>query len=129
MLHNRLRKGKVMMALDKSQYYYVSLCEESCSIQLTFLLHGKNHSAKQRQELFLYIQLKIKLFMDKFMKASTKPTAYIPCCYKNCTEFHVELQMLCDGEDQHCHTREEPVPDDYYRNLFTDHGMYSCMCL
>ena len=129
MLYNRLRKGKVKMVLGKGQYFCVSLCEELCSIQLTFLLHGKNHSAKQRQELFQYIQLKIELFMDEFMNASTKPIAYIPCYYKNCTKFHVELQMLCDGEDQHCPTQEEPVPDDYYCDLFTDHGMYSCMYL
>ena len=123
MLCNRMRKGKLKMVLGKGQYYCVSLCEELCSIQLTFLLHGKNHSAKQRRELFQYIQSKIELFMDEFMKASTKPKAYIPCYYKNCTELHVELQLLCDG-DQHCPSQEEPLPDDYYHDLFTDHGMY-----
>ena len=118
-----MRKGKLKMVLGKGQYYCVSLCEELCSIQLTFLLHGKNHSAKQRRELFQYIQSKIELFMDEFMKASTKPKAYIPCYYKNCTELHVELELLCDG-DQHCPSQEEPLPDDYYHDLFTDHGMY-----
>ena len=123
MLCIRLRKGKMKMVLGKGQYYCVSLCEELCSIQLTFLLHGRNHSAKQRQELFHYIQSKIELFMDEFMQASTKPKAYIPCYYHNCTEPHVELELLCDGEEQHCPFKEEPVPDDYYCDLFPHHGM------
>ena len=111
------------MVLGPGQYYCVSLCEELCSIQLTFLLHGKNHCAKQREELFHYIQSKIELLMNEFMQASTKPKAYIPCYYHNCTKLHVELQLLCDGEDQHCPIQEKPVPDEYYRDLFPYHGM------
>ena len=122
MLCNRLRKGKVKMVLGKGQFYCVSLCEELCSIQLTFLLHGKNHAAKQRQELFQYIQSKIELLMDDFMQAATKPEAYIPCYYKDCNDLHVELQLLHDGEDQYCPFKEEPIPDDYYRDLFLDQG-------
>ena len=113
------------MVLGRGQYYCVSLCEELCSIQLTYLLHGKNHSAKQRQELFQYIQNNTELLMDEFMQASTKPKAYIPCYYQNCTKLHVELQLLCDSEDQHCPIQEEPVPDEYYCDLFPDHGMYT----
>ena len=110
------------MVLGKGQFYCVSLCEELCSIQLTFLLHGKNHSAKQRQELFQYIQSKIELLMNEFMQAATKPEAYIPCYYKDCNDLHVELQPLHDGEDQYCPLEEEPIPDDYYRDIFVDQG-------
>ena len=122
MMYNRLRKGKVKMVLGKGQYYCVSLCEELCSIQLTFLLHGKNHSAKQRQELFQYIQSNIELLINNFMQASRKPKAYIPCYYKECHKLHVELQLLCDGEDQDCPFEEKPLPDDYYCDLFRDQG-------
>ena len=122
MLYNRLRKGKVKMVLGKGQYYCVSLCEELCSIQLTFLLHGKNHSAKQRQELFQYIQSKIELLMNEFMQAATKPEVYIPCFYKDCNRLHVELKLLCDEEDQHCPYAENPLPSDYYCDLFPDQG-------
>ena len=122
MLYNRLRKGKVKMVLGKGQYYCVSLCEELCSIQLTFLLHGKNHSAKQRQELFQYIQSKIELLINNFMQASRKPKAYIPCYYKDCHKLHVQLQLLRDGEDQDCPYEEKPLPDDYYRDLFLGQG-------
>lgn len=122
MLYNRLRKGKVKMVLGKGQYYCISLCEELCSIQLTFLLHGKNHSAKQRQELFQYIQSKIELLMNEFMQAATKPEAYIPCSYKDCNKLHVELKLLCDKEDQHCPCAEKPLPGDYYCDLFPDQG-------
>ena len=110
------------MALGKGQYYCVSLCEEMCSIQLTFLLHGKNPSSKQRLELFQYIQKKIELLMVNFMPASRKPKAYIPCYYKDCNKLHVELQLLCDGEDQHCPCEEKPLPGDYYCDLFPDIG-------
>ena len=119
---NRLRKGKVKMVLGQGQYYCVSLCEEMCSIQLTFLLHGKSHSAKQRQELFHYIQSKIEVLMNKFMQAATKPEAYIPCYYKDCNKLHAELQLLCDGEEQHCPYEEKPLPGDYYCDLFPDLG-------
>ena len=117
-LYNRLRKGKVKMVLGQGQYYCVSLCEQLCSIQLTFLLHGKNHSAELRFELYQYIQNKLELLMKNFMQASTKPKAYIPCYYKECNNLHVELQRLCDGKDQHCPIEEKPVPDHYYCDLF-----------
>ena len=110
------------MVLGKGQFYCVSLCEQLCSIQLTFLLHGKYHSAKKRQELFLYVQSKIERLMDEFMQASRKPKAYIPCYYKDCKRLHVELQLLRDGEDQYCPLEEKPLPDYYYCDLFLDQG-------
>ena len=110
------------MVLGRGQYYCVSLCEELCSIQLTFLLHGKNHSAQQRHELFQYIQSKIEQLMTNFMTASKKPKAYIPCYYKNCNKLHVKLDRLCNGYEQHCPLEEKPLPDDYYCDLFSDQG-------
>ena len=84
-----------MMALGRGQFYCVSLCEELYSIQLSFLLHGKNHSAQQRFDLFQYIQSKLLMLMRDFMQASTKPKAYIPCYYQECNTLHVELDLLC----------------------------------
>ena len=110
------------MVLDQGQYYCVSLCEQLCSIQLTFLLHGKDHSAEQRFELYQYVQSKLELLMKNFMQASTKPKAYIPCYYKECNSLHVELQWLCDGIHQHCPIEEKPIPDHYYCDIFSNKG-------
>ena len=122
-VYNRLRKGKVKMVLGRGQYYCVSLCEQFCTIQLTFILHRKDHSAKQRIELFQYIQSKIELLMKDFMQASTKPKAYIPCYYKDCSKLHVELELLYDVDGQHCPFKEEPLPDEYYKDLFPGPGI------
>ena len=122
MVCNRLRKGKVKISLGRGQYYCVSLCEELCSIQLTFMLHEKYHTAKARQELFQYIQSKIELLMNDFMQAAKKPEVFIPCYFKDCNQLHVELQLLCDGEYQHCPCVEKPLPNDCYRDLFHDQG-------
>ena len=124
LIYNRLRKGKAKMALGRGQYYCINQCEEMFSIQLSFLLHGKDHSSQQRLELFQYIQSKIDQLMQDFMTASTLPNVYLPCYYQECNELHVELQLLCDGEDQHCPTVEKPIPDDYYRDLFPNQGLY-----
>ena len=117
-MHDRLRKRKVMMVLGHGQFYCVSLHEEMCSIQLSFLLHGKDHAADQRFELFQYIKSKLELLMDDFMKASTKPRVYVPCYFMNCNQLHVELQSLCNGNNQYCPKVVKPVPDDYYSDLF-----------
>ena len=126
-MHDRLRKGKVMMVLGHGQYYCISLHEETCSIQLSFLLHGKDHAADHRLELFQYIQSKLELLMDDFMKASTKPRVYVPCCFMNCNQLHVELHSLYNGNNQHCPKVVKPVPDDYYSDLFPCTG--KCYCL
>ena len=132
-MYDRFRKGKVMMVLGHEQYYCVSLHEEKHSIQLSFLLHGKDHAADQRFELFQYIQSKLELLMNDFMKASTKPRVYIPCYFMNCNKLHVELQLLCNGKNQHCPKVVKPVPDNYYSDLFPCTGKYYCllsmMCL
>ena len=111
------------MVLGSGQYYCVSLCEELCSIQLSFLLHGKEHSAEERVELLKYIQSKLELLMNDFMQASTKPKTYIPCYYEDCSKLHVKLQMLQNGEEQHCPTKVKPIPDDYYCDLFPVKGL------
>ena len=127
-MYDRLRKGKVMMVLGHGQCYCVSLQEEMHSIQLSFLLHGNDHAAAdQRFELFQYIQSKLKLLMDDFMKASTKPRVYVPCYFTNCNQLHVELQALCNGDNQYCPKVVKPVPDDYYSDLFPCTG--KCYCL
>ena len=119
-----LRKGNVKMVLDRKQEYCVSLCEEMSSIQLSFVLHGKDSSAEHRYQLFMYIQSKLELLMNDFMQASTKPKAFVPCYYKDCHEIHVELQLLCNKEHQFCSTKEEFIPDDYYIDLFPHQGLH-----
>ena len=111
------------MALGREQYYTISLCEEKCSIRLSFLQHKKSHSTEQCIELLEYFGAKLHLLMKDFMQASTKPVAYIPCSYQECNELHIELDLLRNGEYQHCPTVEKPVPGDYYCDLFTNQGL------
>ena len=110
------------MVLGRKQCYCVSLCEEMHSIQLSFVLNGKDHSAHQRFELFQYIKSKLELLMDDFMQASTKPRVYIPCSF-NCGKLHVELQLLRSKKEQYCCTEDKHIPSDYYHDLFCDQGL------
>ena len=111
------------MRLGRGQSYCVSVCEQNCSIQVTFLLHGKKHSANQRVELLQFIQSKLELLMKDFMQASRKPVAYVPCYYQDCQKLHVKLQMLHRGEDQYCPTKGQDIQDHYYWDLFNDQGL------
>ena len=120
----RLTKDKGTMVLGRDQYYCVSMCEEKDSIQLSFiLLSGGHHSAKQRTELWQYFQCKLEMVMEDFMQASTKPVAYIPCCF--CDELHVELQLLMKGRQQNCATVGKPLPDEHYLDLITNKGIHT----
>jgi len=83
---------------------------------------GKNHSAEQRIELLQYFQSEIELVMEDFMNASSKPVAYIPCCY--CSEFHLEFKSLLEGREQNCPKIMKPVPEEYYSELIADQGLY-----
>ena len=119
----RLRKDKAMMVLGRDQYYCLNICEEKYSLQLSFmLLPGGRHSADQRIEFLKYFESKLEMVMEDFMKASSKPVAYIPCCY--CEDLHVEWQLLLEGEQQHCAIVEKPLPDDYYCDLITNEGVF-----
>ena len=122
-VYHRLRKGKAKMVLGLGQCYCVSLCEELHSIQLSFVISGKDHSADQRFELFQYIQSKIELLMDDFMPASTKPRVYVPC-YFNCRKLHLELEHRRNKESQYCSIEDKHIPADYYLDLFPDKGLY-----
>ena len=122
----RLTKDKGMMVLGRDQYYCVSVCEEKDSIRLSFiLLSGGRHSAIQRIELLQYFQHELEMVMENFMQASTKPVAYIPCCF--CDELHVEFQRLIKGEQQHCTNVGKPtcIPDEHYLDLIINKGVFS----
>lgn len=120
----RLTKDKGTMVLGRDQYYCVSMCEEKDSIQLSFiLLSGGRHSADQRIELLLYFQHKLEMVMADFMHASTKPVAYIPCCF--CDDLHVEVQRLIKGQQQHCASVGKSLPDKHYLDLIINKGMLS----
>ena len=113
------------MVLGRDQYYCVSVCEEKDSIRLSFiLLSGGHHSADQRIELIQCFQHKLEILMEDFMQASTKPVAYIPCCF--CDELHVELHRLIERQQQHCANVGIPtcIPDEYYTDLIIDKGTY-----
>lgn len=118
----RLRKGKVMMSLSLGQRYCISLCEEKHSIQLSFvLLPGGRHLAEHRRDLLEYFQSNLEVIMKDFMNATTKPVAYIPCCF--CSQLHLELQSLLTGEPQDCNTNMQPIPELYYHDLLKDKGL------
>ena len=111
-----------MMTLSHGQDYCISLCEEKYSIQLSFvLLPGGGHLAEYRIELLKYFQSKLEVVMEDFMSATSKPIAYIPCCY--CSELHMELQLLLKQEQQRCPKNTKPIPGKYYRDLVTDQGL------
>ena len=110
-----------MMALSQGQRYCISLCEEKYSIQLSFvLLPGGGHLAEHRRELLQYFRSKLEVVMEDFMEATSKPIAFIPCCY--CSQLHVELEMLLMGEQQDCPENIDPIPTQYYCDLITDQG-------
>ena len=112
------------MVLGRDQYYRVSVCEEKDSIQLSFiLLSGGHHSADQRFKLLLYFQHKLEMVMEDFMQASTKPVAYIPCCF--CDELHVELQRLIKRQQQHCASVGKLLPDEHYLDLIINKSTFS----
>jgi len=113
----------VKIVLDDGQYYCVILCEEKCSILVSFiLLPEENHFAKHRIELLDYFQFKLDEVMEDFMNASSKAIAYIPCYY--CSEFHFELKLLREKMRQHCPKKQRPIPKEYYADLITDQGLY-----
>ena len=119
----RLCKDKAMMVLGRDQYYCLNICEEKYSLQVSFmLLPGGRHNADLRIEFLKYFESKLGMVMKDFMKASSKPVAYIPCCY--CKDLHVEFQLLLEGEQQHCAIVEKPLPDDYYCDLITNKGVF-----
>ena len=110
-----------MMALSHGQCYCISLCEEKYSIQLSFVfVPGGEHLAEHRIELLQYFQSKLEVVMEDFMHATSKPVAFIPCCY--CTQQHMELQLLLDGVQQYCPENTCPVPERYYCDLVIDQG-------
>ena len=119
----RLRKGKAMMALSHGQCYYISLCEEKFSIQLSFALQpGERHLAEDRRELLKYFQTHIIAVMKDFMNATSEPIVYIPCCY--CSQLHIKLQSLLNGEQDYCpNNRQSAVPKQHYSDLLKDQGL------
>ena len=120
-LFYRLRKGKVMMSLSHGQCYCISLCEAKSSIQLSFVLQpGRRHLAEHRKELLQYFQSKLETVMKDFMSATSGPVAYIPCCF--CSQLHVELESLLQGEEEYCPNNKQFVPEQYYSDLFKDQG-------
>ena len=76
--------------------------------------------AEHRRELLQYFRSKLEVVMEDFMGATSKPIAFIPCCY--CSQLHVELEMLLKGEQQDCPENIDPIPIQYYCDLITDQG-------
>ena len=110
-----------MMALSRGQRYCISYCEEKHSIQLSFVfLPSSGHLAVHRKDLLEYFQCNLEVIMEDFMNATSKPMAYIPCCF--CSQLHVELQLLIEGEQQDCPETMQPIPQQHYCDLVTDQG-------
>ena len=112
-----------MLALSRGQKYCISFCEENHSLQLSFVfLPGGGHLAVHRKDLLEHFQSNLEVIMEDFMNATSKPVAYIPCCF--CSQLHVELQLLIEGEQQHCLETMQPIPQQHYCDLVTDQGTY-----
>ena len=112
-----------MMALSRGQCYCISLYEEKCSIQLSFVLQsGGRHLAEHRRELLQYFQTHIVAVMKDFMNATSEPIEYIPCCF--CSQLHIKLQSLLNGEQEYCpNNRQSAVPEQHYSDLLKDQGL------
>ena len=112
-----------MMSLSNGQCYCTSLCEEKNSIQLSFIfLPEGDRLVKYRIALMEYFQSNLEAVMEDFMNATSKPVAYIPCCY--CKQLHVEYHLLLEGEQQHCPETKQPIPQWHYCDLVTDQGTW-----
>ena len=104
-----------MMVLDEGQYYGVSLCEESVSIQLDIILDKSigEESVKRRKKLIRFFQSKFDQLCKELIPASDRPKVCIPCPF--CKNPHIKYGDHSRGV--FCRKEKKSVPTDYYQNL------------
>ena len=109
-----------MMVLDEGQYYGVSLCEESVSIQLDIILdkHVGEKSVKHRKDLISFFQSKFDQLCKELIPASDQPKVCIPCPF--CKNPHLKYSDQPGGVM--CRKQKKYVSADYYQNLLTNKG-------
>jgi len=114
------------MVLNHGQYYSVALCKEKSSIQLDIILKQRlKNSAENRKQLIEFFETTLEKICKDLMPASCKPVSYIKCL--NCDKMHLKLKNVCEGRSLHCNM--EPIPLDYYQDLFRDlQGTYVNRC-
>ena len=111
------------MVLDEGQYYGVSLCEESVSIQLDIILDKSIGivSCEHRKEFIDNFESTLRKICKELIPASHKQLKKcIPCPF--CHEPHVKYDSK-PGE-AFCRTQGERVPKEYYQNLVQYEGTY-----
>jgi len=109
-----------MMVLDEGQYYGVSLCEESVSIQLDIILDKSFGiiSCEHRKQLIDFFESILQQICEELIPASPKPKKCIPCPF--CHNPHVKYDAK-PGEVS-CRQQEKLVPKEYYQNLLSHEG-------
>ena len=66
------------MVLSPGQFYCVSLCQQSNSIQLDVILDkSTKRSAENRKELMAFFQSTLEQILKEMMPAAAKPISYI----------------------------------------------------
>ena len=109
------------MVLGVGQYYCISLAEEKYSIKLSIvLLPTSKSSSEERKELLHFFQGKLQGMVAEFMPATKLPVGYIPCFH--CDRLHAEVELLLNGEQQHCPVVDKPIPPHHYQSLHSDQG-------
>ena len=108
------------MILDEGQYYGVSLCEESVSIQLDIILDKSigEESVEHRKELISFFQSKFNQLCKELIPASDQPKVCIPCPF--CENPHIKYSNQPGGV--FCRKGKKTVPKDYYQSLLTNKG-------
>ena len=119
---HRLKCHEIMMVLDEGQYYGVSLCEESVSIQLDIILDKSIGipSCEHRKQLIDFFESVLLQVCKELIPASPKPKMRIPCPF--CHKPHVKYDAKPD--ELLCREQERMVPKKYYQNLLTYEGIY-----
>ena len=125
-LLHRLKKFEIMMILSPGQFYCVSLCEKTSSIQLDIILEkSTDMSAKNRKDSVKFFQSTLEQIRQKVMAAATKPVCYIPC--PHCPDFHIKFTNVFEGRAQLCKTKS--IPLNYYQDLYQNIQGMCCIFL
>ena len=112
-----MRRGKVGLQLGANQKYYISLCEEKQSIQLTITIKGndKKH-VQERRDLINDVTKSLENIMKMFMPGTKRPSLLIPCAL--CPILHIPFDDICSGKTIFCpFAGDESLSHDYYSDL------------
>ena len=111
------------MVLSPGQFYCVSLCLQTRSIQLDVILDKSTKlSAENRKELIEFFDSTLGQILQQMMPAAAKPICYVKCPF--CPNLHIKLKNVFEGRVQPCGM--QAIPLDYYQDFFKNFkGMFS----